>query len=78
MHKTGPFPGFWGPFSVFVLIEAACFSMYVDELSLASHFARSKRKGGARVLCWGLRQRAEVDVPQLYLTQHISLIYNTG
>ena len=36
MHKAGPFPGFWGSFSVFVLIEAACFSMYVDELSLAS------------------------------------------
>ena len=30
------FPVFFGSFSVFVLIEAACFSMYVDELSLAS------------------------------------------
>ena len=36
MHEAGPFSVFWGSFSVFVLIEAACFSMYVDELSLAS------------------------------------------
>ena len=28
MHEAGPFSVFWGSFSVFVLIEAACFSMF--------------------------------------------------
>ena len=54
------FPVFFWSFSVFVLIEAACFSMYVDELSLASH-GRKEREGrecfaggfdkGRRLMC---------------------------